>query len=163
MRPAHPGGYGRRNARLTPDRRIVFRVGINAGEIVIQQDRVGGNAVNIAARLEGIAEPGGIALSDTVYQQVHRVVSAGYTLIGDRRLKNIRDPVTVHIIPPTECSAWAGCRRYRARLPRPTRPVSRKITGRRSPYCLSVCRIRTSQAPISLKEWWTTSSVRSMG
>ena len=97
-----------RNARLPPDRHIQFRIGLNSGEIMVQQDRTGGNAVNVAARLEGIAEPGGIALSDAVYQQVRRVVSVGYTFFGEPRLKNIRDPVTVHTIPPGECAAWAG-------------------------------------------------------
>jgi adenylate cyclase len=110
---------GKRNARLAPDQRIVFRIGINAGEIVLQQDRAGGNAVNIASRLEGIAEPGGIALSETVYEQVHRVVSAGYAFIGERRLRNIRDPVTVYVIPSTSCSAWAGM----PALPRQTSPA----------------------------------------
>jgi adenylate cyclase len=99
---------GKRNARLPPDHRIMFRVGINSGEIVVQQDRAGGTAVNIAARLEGLAEPGGIALSDAVLQQVRRVVSAGYVYFGEQRLKNIRDPVTVHTIPQSECAAWAG-------------------------------------------------------
>lgn len=99
---------GKRNARLTEDQRILFRIGINAGEIVLQQDRAGGNAVNIAARLEGIAEPGGIALSEAVYQQVRQVVSVGYMLVGERRLKNIREPVTVHMISSKECLAWAG-------------------------------------------------------
>jgi adenylate cyclase len=99
---------GKRNAHLPPDERIVFRIGINAGEIVLNQDRAGGNAVNIAARLEGIADPGGIALSEAVYQQVHRVVATGYKFFGEQYLKNIRDPVGVHMIPATECSAWRG-------------------------------------------------------
>jgi adenylate cyclase len=99
---------GKRNARLPPDQRILFRIGINSGEVVVQLDRTGGDAVNIAARLEGIAEPGGIALSEAVYQQVHRVVAAAYAFLGEQRLKNIRNPVAVHMIPAAECSAWAG-------------------------------------------------------
>ncbi len=99
---------GKRNAALPRERRILFRIGINAGEIVVQQDRAGGNAVNIAARLEALAEPGGVALSEAVYQQVRRAVPAGYMFFGEHRLKNIRDPVIVHTIPATECSAWAG-------------------------------------------------------
>ncbi len=97
-----------RNARLPPDRHIRFRIGLNSGEIMVQQDRTGGNAVNVAARLEAVAEPGGIALSDAVYQQVRRVVTVGYAYFGEPRLKNIRDPVTVHTIPPGDCAAWAG-------------------------------------------------------
>ncbi|MFL5256852.1 MAG: hypothetical protein ACJ8AI_28960 [Rhodopila sp.] len=98
----------KRNSELPPDDRILFRIGLNSGEIVLQEERAGGNAVNIAARLEAIAEPGGIALSDTVYQQVRRVVSVGYAFFGEPKLKNIREPVTVHTIPPEECAAWAG-------------------------------------------------------
>jgi TolB-like protein/Tfp pilus assembly protein PilF len=99
---------GRRNAALSPDDRILFRIGINAGEIVLQQERAGGNAVNIAARLEALADPGGIALSDAVFQQVHRVVSVEYAYFGEQRLKNIREPVIVHMVPPRECAIWAG-------------------------------------------------------
>jgi TolB-like protein len=98
----------KRSASLSPDQRIVFRLGINSGEIVLQQDRIGGTAVNIAARLEAIADPGGIALSDVVYQQVRRVVSAGYTYFGEPNLKNIREPVPVFMIPAAECASWVG-------------------------------------------------------
>ena len=98
----------KRNARLPPDQRILFRIGINSGEVVVQVDRTGGDAVNIAARLEGIADPGGIALSEAVYQQVHHVVAVGYAFLGEQRLKNIRNPVAGHMIPAAECSAWAG-------------------------------------------------------
>ncbi len=98
----------RRNARLHLEQRILFRVGINSGEIMVQGDRTGGNTVNIAARLEGIAEPGGIALSEAVYEQVRRVVSAAYAFFGEQRLRNIRDPVAVHTVSPTDCAAWAG-------------------------------------------------------
>ena len=98
----------RRSANLPADQRILFRIGINSGEIMVEHDRTGGNAVNVAARLEAISEPGGIALSETVYLQVRRVVAVGYAYFGEPRLKNIRDPVTVHTIPPGECAAWAG-------------------------------------------------------
>ena len=74
---------GKRNAQLPSDERIDYRMGINAGEIVLQQGRAGGNAVNIAARLEQIADPGGISLSATVYEQVSSVVTTKYR--PDRR------------------------------------------------------------------------------
>lgn len=98
---------GRRQTRLPPDRRIIFRIGVNSGEIVVQGDRSGGNAVNIAARLESIAEPGGIALSDAVFQQVSPVVTAPFSKMGEVRLKNIRAPVLVYTIPASACSSWA--------------------------------------------------------
>ena len=99
---------GKRNVRLPSDQRIDYRMGINAGEIVLQQGRAGGNAVNIAARLEQIADPGGIFLSATVYEQVSSVVTTNYDPIGEQRLKNIRQPVKVYRIPPEACLAWTG-------------------------------------------------------
>jgi adenylate cyclase len=99
---------GKRNVRLPTDQRIDYRMGINAGEIVLQQGRAGGNAVNIAARLEQIADPGGIFVSATVHEQVSSVVTTKYDPIGEQRLKNIRQPVTVYRIPPEACLAWTG-------------------------------------------------------
>ncbi len=98
----------RRNAKLRADRRIVHRIGINSGEIMLQSGRTGGTAVNVAARLQTLAEPGGICLSGAVYDQVRRVVTAAYQPMGGQRLKNIRDPVVAYAIPAAACSAWAG-------------------------------------------------------
>ncbi|MBS0561399.1 MAG: hypothetical protein JSR21_15230, partial [Proteobacteria bacterium] len=97
---------GRRNARLPSDERLQFRIGINAGEILVQQERTGGNAVNIAARLEAIAEPGSVYLSAAVYEQVRRSVAAPIAPMGERKLKNIRDPVMVYAVPASACSSW---------------------------------------------------------
>jgi adenylate cyclase len=88
----------RRNARLPAADRMRYRIGINAGEIMIQGGRTGGNAVNIAARLEQIAEPGSIYLSHGVWEQVKQLVQANYVSLGERRLKNIRDAIAVHAI-----------------------------------------------------------------
>jgi hypothetical protein len=63
---------------------------------VLQRGRTGGTAVNIAARLEQIAEPGGICLSSSVFEQVRRIVTASYEFLGDQRLKNIREAVAVY-------------------------------------------------------------------
>jgi len=96
----------RRNARLPPDQWIRFRIGINSGEIMLQDNRTGGTAVNIAARLEAMAEPGGVCLSAGVFEQVRRTVAAPYEPTGEHRLKNIRDPVMVYAIPASACSSW---------------------------------------------------------
>ncbi len=93
---------------LASERRIIFRIGINSGELVLQKSRTGGTAVNIAARLEQIAEPGGICLSDAVFEQVSRIVPAAYEFLGERRLKNIRHPVPAYGISSAVCGAWAG-------------------------------------------------------
>lgn len=99
---------GRRNAKLPTDRRIDLRIGINSGEIVVQSGRLGGTAVNVAARLEQLAEPGGICLAGVVFDQVKYVVAADYFLMGERRLKNIRDPVLVYTIPAASCLFWVA-------------------------------------------------------
>jgi len=86
------------NAHLPAARRIDYRIGINAGEVVIQAGRTGGAAVNIAARLEEIAEPGGICVSGLVFEQVRKAVSAEFRCMGERRLKNIPGPVTAYSV-----------------------------------------------------------------
>jgi TolB-like protein/class 3 adenylate cyclase/tetratricopeptide (TPR) repeat protein len=107
----------KRNAALPVDQRIIFRIGINSGELVLQRGRTGGTAVNIAARLEQIAEPGGICLSGSVFEQVRRIVAASYEFLGEQRLKNIRDPLPVYGIRPAACGNWAGM------------PVLRRLSG----------------------------------
>ena len=99
---------GRRNAKLSPDQWILFRIGINSGEILLQQNRTGGTAVNIAARLESFAEPGGVCLSAAVFEQVRRTVMASYEPVGEQRFKNIRDPVMVYAIRAAACSSWVS-------------------------------------------------------
>jgi adenylate cyclase len=114
---------GKRNARLSPDQHIDYRMGINSGEVVLQQGRAGGNAVNVAARLEQIADPGGIFISSTVFEQVNGVVTTSYDPVGERRLKNIRHPVTVYRITPAACRSWAGMPALPLREPHTARPT----------------------------------------
>lgn len=99
---------GRRNAKLPSDQWIAFRIGINAGEIMVQENRTGGTVVNIAARLEAFAEPGGVCLSAAVFEQVRRTVAASYEPVGEQRLKNIRERVMVYAIRASSCSSWIG-------------------------------------------------------
>jgi class 3 adenylate cyclase/TolB-like protein len=106
----------RRNAKLPEAQRIHYRIGINSGEIMIQGDRTGGTAVNIAARLEQLAEPGGICLSSVVVDQVKRIVAIDYLPMGEQRLKNIRDPVPVWRITPESCGSWSGVPKVARRL-----------------------------------------------
>src|SRR6202795_166751 len=82
-----------RNAGVPEDRRIVFRIGIHLGDVVEESDGdLMGDGVNIAARLEGIAEPGGICLSEDAYRQVKDKVAAEYVDRGAQRLKNEAPP-----------------------------------------------------------------------
>ncbi|MBR1142202.1 adenylate/guanylate cyclase domain-containing protein [Bradyrhizobium sp. AUGA SZCCT0431] len=85
----------RRNAKLIAEQRVLFRIGINLGEVLVEGDDILGDGVNIAARLEGIAEPGGICLSRSAYEQVKGKIAAQYADMGEQRLKNIADPVQV--------------------------------------------------------------------
>jgi adenylate cyclase len=84
-----------RNADIAESRRVEFRIGINVGDIIIDEGDIYGDGVNIAARLEGIAEPGGIYLSRAAYEQVVGKVAAAFTEVGVRSLKNIDTPVQI--------------------------------------------------------------------
>src|SRR6202167_5341545 len=82
-----------RNAGVPEDRRIVFRIGIHVGDVVEESDGdLMGDGVNIAARLEGIAEPGGICLSEDAYRQVKGRLDLAVTDLGPTQLKNIAEP-----------------------------------------------------------------------
>ena len=88
-----------RNAGLPPERRIEFRVGIHLGDVVEESDGdLMGDSVNIAARLEGIADPGGICLSEDAYRQVRDRLKEGFADLGEKELKNIARPVRVFAI-----------------------------------------------------------------
>jgi adenylate cyclase len=84
-----------RNRDIPPDKRLQFRIGINLGDVIADGEDLFGDGVNVAARLETLAEPGGICLSEAVYQQVVGKVAAVFTKIGLRTLKNIATPVQV--------------------------------------------------------------------
>jgi TolB-like protein len=83
-------------ANADEDRRIEFRIGINLGDVIFDGDDIFGDGVNIAARLEGIADPGGICISDDAYRQVRGKLDIAFEDRGDQRLKNIANPVRVH-------------------------------------------------------------------
>ena len=84
-----------RNAVLPQDKRIEFRVGINLGDVVIDGDDIHGDGVNVAARLEGLAEPGGIYVSAAVYEQVRDRIDFPFEDLGEQEVKNIDRPVHV--------------------------------------------------------------------
>ncbi len=87
-----------RNLSVREDKQILFRIGINLGEIIIEGDDIYGNGVNVAARLEGLAEPGGICISGTVYDQIESILNLGYDDLGEQRVKNIAKPVRGYAI-----------------------------------------------------------------
>ena len=85
-----------RNADLPPSRQMRFRIGINLGDVIIEGERLYGDGVNIAARLESLAEGGGICLSGTAYDQVEGKLPLGYEFLGEHTVKNIARPVRVY-------------------------------------------------------------------
>jgi TolB-like protein len=82
-----------RNDELPANRRMLFRIGINLGDVIQEDDRIYGDGVNIAARLEGLAEPGGICISKTAFDHIESKLPYGYDFIGDQTVKNIAKPV----------------------------------------------------------------------
>ena len=87
-----------RNEGVPADRRMLFRIGINLGDILIDGDDILGDGVNVAARLEGIAEPGGICISSSAYEQVRGKVPVDFTDLGEQALKNISRPIRVYAV-----------------------------------------------------------------
>ena len=85
-----------RNADLPENRRMLFRIGVNLGDIVEEDDKIYGDGVNIAARLESLAEAGGICISRTAYGQVKNKLNLGYEYLGEHSVKNISEPVHVY-------------------------------------------------------------------
>ena len=82
-----------RNDELPDNRRMQFRIGINLGDIIQEDDRIYGDGVNIAARLEGLADPGGICISKTAFDHIESKLPLGYEFLGDQSVKNIAKPV----------------------------------------------------------------------
>jgi formylglycine-generating enzyme required for sulfatase activity/class 3 adenylate cyclase len=89
-----------RNASLPRDQRIEYRIGVNLGDVIIEQDDIYGDGVNIASRLESIAEPGQVFISGGIYEQIKHKLVCGYESLGDRKVKNITDPVRVYRVLP---------------------------------------------------------------
>jgi adenylate cyclase len=85
-----------RNSAIEPERRIAFRVGINIGDIVYDEARIYGDGINVAARLEGLAEPGGICISSKVYEEISGRIDLACQDIGEQQLKNIARPVRAY-------------------------------------------------------------------
>jgi adenylate cyclase len=83
------------NAPLEPDRRMQFRIGVNLGDVMVEGEQIYGDGVNVAARLETLADPGGICISGTVQEQIRDKLALGYQDLGEQTVKNIPRPVRV--------------------------------------------------------------------
>ncbi|MDP6389447.1 MAG: adenylate/guanylate cyclase domain-containing protein [Alphaproteobacteria bacterium] len=93
-----------RNQNLADDRKVQFRIGINLGDVIVDRDDIYGDGVNVAARLEGLSEVGGICISGTVFDQVEGRVDCGFAYMGAQKVKNIRKPVLAYgvLLDPAE-------------------------------------------------------------
>ena len=119
-------GMNQRNTDVPADKRIQFRIGINVGDIIIDGDDIFGDGVNVAARLEALADPGGILVSSIVHDQVRDKLSFGFEDMGEHTVKNIARPISVHRVslseatPPTAVkSATASAKTEPSTVTRP--------------------------------------------
>ena len=94
----------KRNDAIDEDKRIVFRIGVHLGDLIVEGDDIFGDGINVAARLEAFCEAGGIAISGTVHENISGRIEAGFVDAGDQQLKNISRPVRVWQWTPTASS-----------------------------------------------------------
>src|SRR5438876_10202675 len=101
------------NDPIPPERRLELRIGVNLGDVIVDGDDIFGDGVNIAARLEALAEPGTVCISQTVYDHVRNKLDLDYRPLGSHRVKNIAEPVRAYAIG----DATARPRSFRRRPP----------------------------------------------
>jgi adenylate cyclase len=106
--------FKRRNAQLAEHRRMPFRIGINLGDVIEEGGAIYGDGVNVAARLQALAEPGGVCISGTVFDQVDGKLPLQYTSLGEQQVKNIPKPVRAYQLAsmlPKPGASGGGTRR----------------------------------------------------
>src|SRR5258705_5608414 len=94
-----------KNVELPEQRRMQFRIGINLGDVIVEGERLYGDGVNIAARLESLATPGGICISGTVYDQIENKLALTYDYQGEQTVKNIAKPVRAYRVGMDDTAA----------------------------------------------------------
>src|SRR5210317_278523 len=104
-----------RNADLPENRGMLFRIGVNLGDVVDEDDRIYGDGVNITARLESLAEAGGICISGTAFDQVKGKLEVGYKYLGEQKVKNIKEPVRIYkmLLDPDDVGKIIGEKKLR--------------------------------------------------
>ena len=112
------------NGALPPAARMRFRIGINLGDVMVEGDDIYGEGVNIAARLQELAEPGGILVSGPVYEQVHRKLTIGFDFLGSQQVKNVTSPVLSYRV------TLGGPARPAAKAPAPPPPAAALVRSR---------------------------------
>ncbi len=111
-----------KNKELPPERKMNFRIGVNVGDVVEEDDRIYGDGVNIAARVEAMAESGGICITGRAYDQVKNKLELGYEFLGEHNVKNIAEPVRVYkvLMEPDAAGKVIGEKRFLGRISRRT-------------------------------------------
>ena len=112
-----------RNDQLPENRRMQFRIGINLGDVIQEEERIYGDGVNIAARLEGLASPGGICISKTAFDQIESKLPYGYEFLGDQTVKNIAKPVSAYRVLMEPRVTVAGVPEKEKRSPMRRMPI----------------------------------------
>ena len=121
----------RRNRDMPASRALLYRIGINLGDVIVEENDIFGDGVNVAARLESIAEPGGICISGAVRDQVGDRLDVEYADLGEQQVKNINRPIRVFKVLLRPQSADKG------RAARRSRRSSQRQEDRRSRSCRS--------------------------
>jgi len=107
-----------KNSELAKDKQLNFRIGVNVGDVIQDKDRIYGSGVNVAARIEGLADSGGICISRNVYDHIKYKLNFGYEYLGEHEVKNIKGPVRVYriLINPEDAGKLIGERKKRLKL-----------------------------------------------
>jgi class 3 adenylate cyclase/TolB-like protein/tetratricopeptide (TPR) repeat protein len=124
---------GARNLYVTPDERIELRVGINLGDIIVDGEDIAGDGVNVAARLETLAEPGGICVGSAVWEQVHEDLGVEFVDAGEQHVKNISKPIRVYRVELGKGVASKA----RVRTPTAAAQVGRRLAEHRTALAVS--------------------------
>src|SRR5258708_2374217 len=132
-----------RNAGIPVERRIEFRIGINLGDIITQDHDIYGDGVNVAARLEALAEPGGICISRVVRDQIRDKLSYVFEDMGDQQVKNIARPVRAYTMPAQVIAATA---------PSPPPASSARVGIARRPIVIAAGLV--AAIAIAIAGWW---------
>jgi adenylate cyclase len=111
-----------RNAELAENRRMEFRIGINLGDVIDEEERIYGDGVNVAARLEALADPGGICVSKTAFDHIETKLPLGYEYLGEQSVKNIPKPIGAYrvLMKPDDAGKVIGEKRFFGRYSRRT-------------------------------------------
>lgn len=142
-----------RNDKVPQDRRIEFRVGINIGDIIVENNDIYGDGVNVAARLEALAEPGGICISEDAYRQVRDKLPYEFADRGEQIVKNIARPVHVYALDGAAVRTPLG-----AQIPAniATRPILRRFTWRTWPVAAAL----TSLLVVAFSIWFVVTPAK---